>query len=551
MLGTTLGLLLLLLLRVQGCTNVLVTPGASADGSSLITYNADWDGYYGELLSSQRATWPPNATVDIVDFETGKVRGSIAQAPVTYNVVGGMNEYQVAIGETTFGGLQSLSRQRRAILDYENLMQLALQRSTTAREAIAVMTSLVAQYGYASSGESFSISDPKEVWLLEMIGKGLDELGAVWVAVRIPDGFVSSHANQARITTFPRNDPERAVYSADVVSFARRQGLYPAGAPDEQFSFSDVYCPVTWASARSDEARVWSVFGRVAGEAFRARYEPYVLGRNLSDRMPLWVRPQRRLSLNDTMMLMRDHYEGTVLDPSRDVGAQAFGMPYRWHPLTWRYAGAAYVNERTIATQQTAYGFVAQSRSWLPREVGGLLWFTMDDTACGVYCPLYSSSTAVPESYRGGNILEADFSKAWWVFNLVANWAYSRWSAIYPTVFGRIDELERRFADEVAHVDAEALKLVDQARTEDAVRHLTEFTVAAGDGLVREWNAFFAYLFARFRDGDVTDKSRPFVPSFPGYPDAWRKRIVDEDGDRYRVPDSAAKDIRATRRRRP
>eukprot|EP00727_Mastigamoeba_balamuthi_P013896 m51a1_g9129 hypothetical protein (550) ;mRNA; r:9451-11349 len=540
-------LLLALAVSVRGCTNVLVTPGATEDGSAFVAYNADWDGLYGELYTSPHATWPANATVDLYawdSWEEGRYLGTIEQVPETYTVVGNMNEFQVAIGETTFDGLDELQGQK-GIIDYGNLIYLALQRSRTAREAIRTMDALVQKYGYASSGESFSVSDPKEVWIFEMIGKGTYELGTVWVAMRVPDGFVSSHANQARITTFALDDPENVMYSPDVVSFAKRRGLYPADAPDSRFSFSDVYCPVRWSSARADEARVWSVFRHVAGPQWAAGYEQYVLGRNLSHRMPLWVRPARRLTLNDTMMLMRDHYEGTALDPTRDVGAQAFGMPYRWHPTTWQYAGHSYVNERTIATQQTAWGFVAQSRSWLPREIGGVLWFTMDDTACGVYFPAYSSSTTVPQSYRGGNIMEADFGRAWWVFNLVANWAYSRWSAIYPTVFARINQLESRYFSDVKTADGEALKLYESVGPSAAVRHLTEFTVAAGEGLVREWNAFFAYLFARFRDGDVTDRSRPFVPSFPGYPDAWRARVVAEDGDRYRVPDSAASDATA------
>eukprot|EP00727_Mastigamoeba_balamuthi_P013182 m51a1_g8487 hypothetical protein (898) ;mRNA; r:537898-549315 len=394
----------LLLARALACTNVLVTPGASADGSAMLTYNADSSSMMGQMHFARHAAWPANATIDVYEWDTGKYLGKIPQVAETYNVVGNMNEYQLAITETTFGGLEQLATQSKALIDYGSLIYITLERAKTAREAISVMANLVATYGYYSEGESFSIADPHEVWIMEMIGKGEFELGAVWVAVRIPDGYISSHANQARIRQFPLNDPERAVYSPDVISFAKAHGFYPREAADSEFSFSDTYHPVTYTMARACEGRVWSVFRRFCGAAAVERYTDYVLGANLTNRMPLWVLPARKLTVNDTMMVMRDHYEGTVMDFTQDVGAGAYGAPYRW-TLMFNYGGHMYQHERAIGVPQTGFAIVTQSRAWLPREIGSLIWFGVDDASTTVYFPAYVSATKCALASMAGVVI--------------------------------------------------------------------------------------------------------------------------------------------------
>jgi dipeptidase len=535
-----------------GCTNVIVTPGASVDGSTMISYNADSHTLYGELYHWAHATWPANSTVEIVEWDTGVKLGKIAQVPETYNVVGNVNEYQVAIGETTFGGIDPLLAQPKAVVDYGSLIYLALQRSKTAREAISVMTSLVAEYGYYSEGESFSIGDTKEAWILEMIGKGEFELGAVWVAVRIPDGYISGHANQARIQKFPRNDPANCVYSPDVVSFAKAHGFYPATAPDADFSFSDVYNPVAFEMARGCEGRVWSVFRKAAGAALMDPYTDYVLGTNLKHRMPLYVKPTNKLSLNDTFMFMRDHFEGTALAFTEDLGADAFNAPYRWRPLTWQHSGKTYINERAIATQQTGWGYVSQLRAWIPAGAGGAVnWFSVDDTSCTVYFPAYAVSTRIPRAYATGNgaMMDLRYDSAFWAFNLVSNLAYTRWRLIYPEVFATINTYEAMFIKQVADTDAKAQALfkTDPAA---AVELLTDFTVKTGDQLAAVWLEYFKFLFTRFMDGNVKAPNpghRDPSVAWPGYGDTWYGRIVADTGDHYLVPDANQKTSRSAR----
>eukprot|EP00727_Mastigamoeba_balamuthi_P002461 m51a1_g12211 hypothetical protein (549) ;mRNA; r:7237-9244 len=531
----------LLAAAALACTDILVTPGATVDGSSMISYNADSHTLYGELYHWPHAHWPANSTVDVVEWDTGNYLGKIPQVAETYNVVGNVNEYQLAIGETTYGGLEALQHQSKGIIDYGSLIYLALQRARTAREAIRVMTALVEEHGYASEGESFSIADPKEVWVMDFIGKGEFELGAVWVARRIPDGYISAHANQARITTFPRNDPDNCVYAADVVSFAKRHGFYPASAPDAEFSFSDVYNPVTFDGARGCEARVWSAFRYAAGAAAMDPYTDYVLGRNLKNRMPLWVRPARLLTVNDTMTMMRDHYEGTVLDFRTDVGAGPYGAPYRWRPMSFKVGAHEYTNERSTSTQQTGWAFVAQLRSWLPDEFGAINWFAVDDTACTVYFPMYSSATRVPKAYERGNgaMMSFTFDSAFWAFSLVSNFAYTRWSAIYPEVSARINEYEGRYFKEVAEVDQKAA-VYYKSSPAAAVEYVTAYSERTGNKLAADWLEFFKYLFTKYQDGNVKFPNpghRDPIVKQPGYPQAWYERIVADAGDRYIMPD--------------
>lgn len=407
----------------SACTNFLLTKSTTKDGSTMVTYSADSHVLYGELYHWPAGTWPAGTMLDVYDWDSGKFLGKIPQAAQTYNVVGNMNEHQLAIAETTFGGRAELHHQEGAIIDYGSLIYITLQRAKTAREAIAVMTDLVAKYGYASEGESFSISDPNEVWILEMIGKGEGEKGAVWVARMVPDGYVCAHANQARITTFPLegrtstssdnmkrlyNPDITTIYSKDVISFAKQKGFYPQDGKNADFSFSDSYAPVDFSGARACEIRVWAFFNAINSDM--AQYWEYAKGTGIkrdekgyaTNRMPLWVKPNRKVDVLEVMDFMRDHLEGTELDMSKDPGAGPYECPYRWRPMTFKVDDKEYVHERATATQQTGFTFVSQSRSWLPNEIGGILWFGVDDAASTVYFPMYTCSAKVPQAYAVG-----------------------------------------------------------------------------------------------------------------------------------------------------
>ncbi len=557
--------------QAKACTNYLVTKGASVDGSTMVTYAADSHVLYGELYHWPAGTWPEGTMMDIYEWDTGKFLGQIAQAQETYNVVGNMNEFQVAIGETTYGGLKVLGKQDGAIMDYGSLIYVALQRSKTAREAIQVMTSLVAEYGYYSSGESFSIADKEEVWIMELIGKGQGQKGAVWVALRIPDGYVSGHANQARITTFPMkknaissdemdkiNDPEvECVYAADVVSFARDAGLYEG--KDKDFSFSDTYAPVGFGGARFCEIRVWTMFNQVTDgmdahwdyvkgdiehpEAHKEG-EPMTAENYASNRMPLWVKPTKKISVHDMMMFMRDHLEGTELDMSKDVGAGPFGVPYRWRPLTWKVDGVAYCNERATATQQTGFSFVSQSRNWLPDAIGGILWWGVDDASGSVYMPMYSSITKIPYNFEVGNggMMKYSETSGFWIFNQVQNYAYTRYSVIHPEVAELQKQFEMGFIDFIPAVDQGALALYEQDKNK-AVAYLTSYSNAVGADVFNTWKDFYQYLFVKYMDGNIKeDKEIPegykyVTPDLkqPGYSEAKYKLIIEETGDQFKV----------------
>ncbi len=536
----------------MSCTNFLVTKGASADGSVMITYAADSHTLYGELYFWPATDWPSGSLLDVYEWDTGKYLGKIDQVPHTYSVVGNMNEHQVSIGETTYGGRAELSSQSGALIDYGSLMYIALQRSTTARQAIGVMTSLVEKYGYYSSGESFSIADANEAWIMELIGKGEGEKGAVWVAMRIPDGYISGHANQARITTFPLDDPANCLYAGDVITFAREKGWF--SGKDKDFSFSDVYAPVDFSAARFSEARVFAGFNKVSSGM--EKYIPYAQGKIehggennfATNRMPLWVKPDKPVTVQEVMGMMRDHYQGTPLDMTKDQGAGPFGLPYRWRGLTWKVDGETYLNERAISTQQTGFSFVAQSRSWLPDPVGGILWFSVDDSYSTVYVPIYCGITETPESYRTGNgdLLNYSETSAFWAFNQVANFAYLRYSDMITDIRKVQKELEEQFTTFVPLIDKAAAGLMESGNRDMALKFLTQFSVNEANGTVKRWQELYRYLLVKYIDGNVkkeengtfkrNEYGQPAMPNFPGYPEWWLREIVKSTGDHLKVP---------------
>jgi dipeptidase len=532
---------------VLACTNFLVTKGASTDGSTMITYAADSHVLYGELYYRPAADYPEGTMLEVYEWDTGKHLGKIKQARHTYSVVGNMNEHQLAIGETTYGGLPGLV-DTTGIIDYGSLMYITLQRARTAREAIKVIGELLAEYGYYSSGESFSISDPNEVWIMEMIGKGSPQIvkdkrgrtrtvynkGAVWVAMRIPDGYISGHANQARITTFPLNDPENCIYSPDVISFARERGLY-SGA-DKDFSFSDTYAPLDFGAARFCEARVWAGFNRVSSGM--DKYTDYAKGYDLKNRMPLWVKPDKKLSVQDVIGMMRDYYQGTDLDMTKDIGAGPYQSIVRWRPMTWNVDGETFFHERAISTQQTGFSFVAQSRSWLPDPVGGILWFSVDDSYSTVYVPMYCGITQVPETYAVGNgsMMEFSDNSAFWVFNQVSNLAYTRYKDMIVDIQKVQTALESKFIAHTSVVDKAATDLykTDPAKARE---FLTDYSVNQANSTVMRWKELYRYLFTKYLDGNVKvrdgNKQNPKV-KFPGYDEGYYRMIIEKTGDKFK-----------------
>lgn len=549
------------------CTNYMVTRGASADGSTMVTYAADSHIRYGELYWRPAGKWPAGTMITLYDRGTAKPLGQIPQAPETYQVIGFMNEHQVAIGESTFDGRKEL-HDTTGIVDYGSLMFLALQRSKTAREAIKVIAGLMDEYGYASTGESFSIGDPNEVWYMELIGKGVDlqtdrktkqtvnvNKGAVWVALRVPDGYITAHANAARITTFPLADGKKSITSAemdklfnpeveviyahDIIGFARKKGYYQG--PDEKFSFSDAYAPLDFGAARFCDLRVWAMFDQVTDGM--EEYWDYATGSLQQERIPLFVKPNRKLTPQDLMNFKRNYLQGTELDMSKDAGAGPFGLPYRWRPLTWEYDGKTYVNERVTVTQQTGFSFVAQMRNWLPDPVGGIFWFGVDDAGSTVYVPFYCGIRKVPHSFAEGNgdMLDYSDNAAFWIFNRVAHFAYLFYNRVMPDIHKVQKELEDRFAAFIPGVDAAAMKLYE-SDPQLAREYLTDFSVNAGNNTVLRWKELSDFLLVKYLDGNVKQEKDgellrnpwgyPQPPRFPGYPDSWKRRVVEDTGDK-------------------
>ena len=525
------------------CTNFLVTRGASVNGATMITYAADAHFLYGELYYQPAEDHPEGSMRDIYEWDTGKYLGRIRQVAHTYSVVGLMNEHQVVIGETTYGGRPELV-DTTATIDYGSLMFIAMERSKSAREAIRVIGDLVKEYGYYSSGETFSIADKNEVWIMDIIGKGPGNTGAVWVARRIPDGYVSAHANQARIRTFPQDDPENCLYAEDVVSFAREKGYYKGS--DKDFSFSDTYAPVNFEGARFCEARVWAFFNKITGGM--DKYLDYAEGKNLENRMPLWVKPTKKISAADLMHDMRDHFEGTPLDMTRDIGAGPFRLPYRWRPLTWEVDSVTYCNERAVATQQTGYSFVAECRNWLPDWIGGIFWFGVDDAATSCYSPMYCGINRIPEPFREGNgdMITWSDNSAFWAFNFVSNFCYLRYDLMTPDVKKVQAELESKYLGDKEAVDRAALELYGKD-PERARQFLTDYSVSVGEQTFRRWKDLGHYLLVKYMDGNVKKevdgkliynrygRHIPPEPDHPGYPEWWYRKIAEQEGQKLKV----------------
>lgn len=524
------------------CTNFLVGRKASTDGSTMISYSADSYWLYGALYFYPRANYKDGEKLKIYEWDTGEYRGEIDQVKHTYQVVGNMNEHQLSIGETTFTGRKELQN-KEGIMDYGSLIYVTLQRAKTAREAIKVMTDLVERYGYGSTGESFSIADPSEVWIMEMIGKGSGKKGAVWVAVRIPDDCVSAHANQARITQIPFKDKNNCMYSKDVVSFARAQGYY--NGKDEDFSFSDTYNPLDYEGLRFCEARVWSFFRMMNPEM--NKYFSYINGETVQ-RMPLYIKPSKQVSVEDIKVCMRDHYEGTPIDMTVGAGSGPFGSPFRSSPLTYKVDGVEYFHERPIATQQTGFTFVAQMRSWLPDPIGGILWFGVDDASMGMYVPLYCGINAVPKCFdeKTGNMFNFSWSSAFWVNNWVASMVYNRYSELMPELKELQKKWDNFFTESVKRTDATAVDMYRKSSTA-VTSMLTDYSVSQAENVTEAWRKMGERFMVKYLDGVVkgtdekgnflqNDKHIPQKVTRPGYPEWYnRKEFVQPDKDRFRI----------------
>jgi len=538
----------------NGCTNFLITKGASKDGSVMITYSADSHLLYGELYYWPAKNWSAGSMVDIYEWDTGKYLGKIPQKAHTYSVVGNMNQHQLSIGETTFTGRTELI-DTTGIIDYGTLIYFTLQRAKNAREAIYTFSQMLTDHGYASTGESFSIADANEAWILELIGKGPGKKGAVWVARRIPDGYISGHANHPRIAKFPLADgiksitskeldkiynPEvETVYAYDVIDIAREFGWFDG--QDKDFSFSDIYAPLDFGSARFCEARIWSGFNMVNSQM--GTYLDYAMGENLNNRIPLWIKPDKKIGPKEVMGMMRNYFQGTPMDMTKDIGAGPYGSTVRWRPMEWTVDGVTYFNERAISTQQTGFSFIAQSRSWLPDPVGGIFWFGVDDTYYTVYSPMYCGITRVPETFAVGNGDMMTFSDnaAFWVFNQVTNFVYTRTQPMIGELQKKQADLENGFMDEIVNIDKSAEALYNK-KPSKAAKYLTEYSVNAGNKTVMQWKELYKFLFTKYVDGNVKEK-QPVPPGYkygvpklsqPGYSEEWYRAIVNSTGDKFK-----------------
>ncbi len=513
--------------KVESCTSLLVTKGASQDGSVMITYTCDGE-FHPQLEYTPAGDYNPEDSLEIKD-RNGNVRGKIKQVLHTYAVVDLMNEHQLVIGETTFGGREELHN-KQGLLHYWDMMQLALQRAKTAREAIKVMTDLVAEYGYRSTGESFSIGDPKEAWIMEMIGPGEGGKGALWVALRVPDGYICCHANKARIGEFPLNDPENCLYSENVISFTVEKGYYDpqAGKP---FRFCDAYCPATPENQRYADARVWSIFRRAApSKNFSPDYHRAVEG---AKPYPLWIKPDKKISLAFVFSLMRDHYEGTPYDMTQGIDAGPYGCPNRWRPITWMVDSVKYAWERPISTQQTAFSFVSQSRSWLPGPVGGVYWYGVDDTYTTCYFPLYCGIDTIPRSFTVGNLHKFSWDSAWWVFNLVANYACLKYSFMLPEIQAVQGDIEGNFIKLQPEVEKVAVEL-SKSDPELLTRYLTDYSVTQAEMVVKKWQDLGEYLITKYNDGYI--KEGEGWPKEKGYPETWLWEVLKSRPDQFLLP---------------
>ena len=579
--------------RIDACTNVIVTKGASADGSNIVSYAADSHWLYGELYFHPEADWANGEKLKIYDWDSGRYLGDIDQVPHTYKTVGNMNEHQLIIAETTFGGRPELHDKRGGI-DYGSLIYIALQRCRTAKEAIKLITNLANEYGYYSSGETFTIADKNEIWIMEMIGKGTImkngvniNKGVVWVAVRIPDGYVSCHANQSRISTFPLHDPENCLYSKDVISFARKKGYF--SGEDDEFSFCDAYCPLDFGAMRGCEARVWSAFNIMSNGWFTYEdvtgrmitkdaysFIDYAMGHNPKNRMPLYIEPAKKLTVKDVADIMRDHYEGTPFDMTADIGAGGNALPYRWRPMNFEYDGKTYVNERAIATQQTGFWFVGQSRGAFPDILGGILWFGTDDAATSYITPIYTNTNKVPECFAEGNgdLLTYSPTSSFWINNRISNACYKMYNYMAPFVRKKIDAFEKTQLKKVRENDNKALDLYktvvekEQKRADKKgyyfnpkqetgkifakiKRLITQYSLETAQNQFDEWVKLEKELLVKFIDGNVKaqdeegnfkhsefSKHIPDGLTQPGYTDMWKEVVAENHGEIIEVKEN-------------
>ena len=575
-------------MEARPCTNIIISRGASQDGSVLVSYAADSHTLYGELYYKPARDWKSGTSIQIYDWDTNKPLGVIDQVPHTFQTVGNMNEFQVIITETTWGGRPELE-DRTGGIDYGSLIYIALQRSRTAREAIDVIVNLANEYGYASEGETFSIADKNEAWIMELIGKGTNlrngvntQKGIVWVAMRVPDGAICAHANQARIGKFPLNDPENCIYAPDVISFARRKGYFEG--QDSDFSFKKAYCPADFGTVRGCDARVWSAFNILSDGWFSFydekgnavtrdayTYLDYVMGRDLEADMPLFIFPRRKAGVKEVADAMRDHYEGTPMDMTQDIGAGGNALPYRWRPMEFSVDGKTYVNERAIATQQTGFWMVGQARNYVPDVVGGILWFGTDDAATSYLTPIYTSITEVPECFRQGNGDRLHYSptSSFWLNNRISNACYKMYNQMAPYVRSRVDAFERDQVEHRTHtVDSMAVVMYNQVAVKlqkklesrhdvmvsskpfaKIVNYVTEYSVHTAQEQFAKWQNLEVELLVKFMDGNVVPQDQdgkfihakysegmPAKVEQPGYTDLWKETVAQEHGSVIQVP---------------
>ncbi len=526
-----------------GCTNFIVGKEASADGSVICTYNADDYGMFQSLCHYPAAKHAPGEMRRVVDWDTNEYHGDIPEAPETYNVIGNINEFQVTIGETTYGGREEMV-DSTGILDYGSLIYITLQRSKTAREAIKVMTTLVETYGYNSEGETFTICDPNEAWIMEMMGMGPGSKSAVWVAIRIPDNAICAHANQSRITTFDMKDKNNVLYSKNVVKYARKMGWYEG--KDADFSWNAAYAAPDFSGRRFCEARVWSFFNHFTNTM--DRYLPYAMGKVANaEPMPLWIVPDHKVTVQEVMACMRDHYEGTPFALDSDIGGGIWGMPYRPTPLSFELDGNKYFNERPTSTQQTGFSYVSQMRSWLPREIGGLMWWGNDDGNMVAYTPIYCSMTQRPECYNTPGADEINFSdkNAFWVCNWVSNMVYPRYSLLFPSLKEVRDSLEQSYFDLQTATEKKALALHEQ-QPELAGKYLNAYSVEKAQQMLNCWKQLAWHLIVKYNDMIIhPEENGKFTrdkfglgsrPKRPGYPEAYKRALIRQTGDKFAYP---------------
>ena len=569
------------------CTNVIVSKGASKDGSTLVSYAADSHYLFGELYYHPAADWKAGSMLKVYEWDTGKYLGEITQIPHTFQTVGNMNEKQVIITETTWGGREELM-DRRGRIDYGSLIYIALQRASTAREAIRIIVDLANEHGYASEGETFSIADKNEAWIMELIGKGTNikngvnvDKGIVWVALRVPDGAICAHANQARIGAFPLNDPDNCLYAKDVISVARKKGYFDG--PDEEFSFKKAYGPADFGTVRGCDARVWSAFNILSNGWFSyygadgkavtrdaSDFLDYAMGYNLNGDLPLFIYPREKVSVKAVADVMRDHFEGSPMDMTQDIGAGGNALPYRWRPMEYKAGDATYLNERAIATQQTGFWMIGQARDYVPDEVGGILWFGTDDAATSYVTPIYTAITQVPECFREGNgdLLHYSPTASFWVNNRVANACYKMYNIMAPHVRKRIDAFETDQMEHKTHsVDSAAVVLYNQiaVKMQDKVsskrdamvprnpfakvaRYVTDYSVQTAQDQFNAWVALEEELLVKFIDGNVKPQNEdgsfkhseytekiPEKIEWPGYTQLWKETVAREAGEVLKV----------------